>query len=286
MMAQAMTNLIPPLNEQETLDLVSIHSVAGSDISTLLDAIPPFRAPHYNISQAGLIGGGSRIKPGEITLAHKGILFLDEFPEFSRPSIEALRLPLESGEVVISRAIGTCKFPAKFQLVVAMNPCPCGLFGYSEKCKCSAVEINKYQKKISAAILDRIDLHVGMEPIDASDLLNQKIEISNKDYTQEVIRVRQESYARFNSICAQIDTQKIYSSISIDLEAKKFLIHTSGKFNLSARAINKLIKVATTISILNFHSSIRPEDIAEALSFRIRVGSDYTNEQLTCALQI
>jgi magnesium chelatase family protein len=158
--------------------------------------------------------------------------------------------------------------------VVAMNPCPCGLFGYSEKCKCSAVEINKYQKKISAAILDRIDLHVGMEPIDASDLLNQKIEISNKDYTQEVIRVRQESYARFNS------------SISIDLEAKKFLIHTSGKFNLSARAINKLIKVATTISILNFHSSIRPEDIAEALSFRIRVGSDYTNEQLTCALQI
>ena len=286
MMAQAMTNLIPSLCESERLDLVSIHSVAGCDISNLLEAVPPFRSPHYNISQAGLIGGGSKIKPGEITLAHKGILFLDEFPEFSRSAIESLRLPLESGEVVISRAVGSHRFPAKFQLVVAMNPCPCGLFGYSEKCKCSAVEIDKYQKKISAAILDRIDLHVGMQPIEASDLFNQKTLKSTNDYNQEINRVRKESLKRFDSICAEINPQKIYSSIPMNFQAKNFLIHTAGKFHLSARAINKLIKVATTISMLNCHDSIEPEDIAEALSFRIRVGNDNSNQTVTYASEI
>lgn len=279
MLAQALKSILPPLTESEAIEVTTIFSVTG--LTDTLITSRPFRSPHHTTSQAGLIGGGSQLKPGEISLAHRGVLFLDEFPEFTRSSLEALRQPMEDGKVLISRAIGSITYPASFTLVAAANPCHCGYYGSTKKaCICNAHNLEKYQKKISGPILDRIDIHLRVQELELKKITQntQSNQITSQSICLQVIKARQLQAQRFTNskylTNSQMSSKAIKKYCQIDKEAQDFLTLAAERMNLSARGYFKMIKVAQTIADLTGVKQINKQHIAEALQYRANIDVD------------
>lgn len=278
MLARALPGILPPLSAEESLEVTKLYSLAGqiSPASSLIKT-PPFRDPHHTISQVGLVGGGSRPRPGEISLAHRGVLFLDEFNEFSRSAIEALRQPLEDGYLTISRSQERVKYPARFMLVASVNPCPCGYLNHPRKqCLCSPGQIRKYQRKISGPILDRIDLHIEVPAVELKELKeNQKasrfLESSQK-IRERILRAREIQRRRFSGqgifTNAEMKNFQIKKYCPLSKESERILQEAGSKFQLSARAYLKIIKVARTIADLAGASQIETSHLAEAFQYR------------------
>ena len=275
MLAKAFSHILPPLSYEEILEITSIHSVAGilkKDIITK----SPVRNPHHTASYVSIVGGGTTPKPGEVTLAHKGVLFLDEFPEFERKVIETLREPLEEGEISISRARGTHTFPANFILIAAMNPCPCGNLGSKTKdCICKPMDLARYQRKISGPIVDRIDMWVEVSQIDYEKLSDTKTVTSESaGIKSRVIQAREIQKTRFAKAERKIKTNSemgakdIGELIRLDEKVRELLNTSAKKLNLSARAYHRVVKLARTIADLESSKEISASHILEALQYR------------------
>jgi len=281
MLARALPGVLPTLSEEEALEVTKIYSAAGRiPAGGSLIQTPPFRSPHHTASLVGLIGGGVRPQPGEISLAHRGVLFLDEFNEFPRSVLEAMRQPLEDGYLTISRSKERVRYPARFMLVASANPCPCGYLNHPKKqCLCSARVIRKYQKRISGPILDRIDLHVDVPPVDLEELAeNQKASQfleSSKIIRERVVRARKIQNLRFigDSIYtnAEMKNPQIKKYCKLSKEVEQILQQASAKFQLSARSYLKMIKVARTIADLEGTPEIEVSHMAEALQYRSKI---------------
>lgn len=280
MLARAMVGILPNLTEKESLEVTKIYSLTGNiPPGGSLIRQRPFRAPHHTTSQIGLIGGGSNPRPGEISLAHRGVLFLDEFPELNRGTIEALRQPMEDGIINISRAAGSITFPAQFMLVAAANPCPCGHLGDPKKeCKCSAHQILNYQKKLSGPIMDRIDLHLTVPAVDVNNLMIDKEKASGeksmeiKKRVNGARKIQSERFKNLNHIHSNSDMKNKHLKEFANLTggANLLLKQAVNKFNLSARVYFRLIKVARTIADLDKSGEIQENHIAEALQYRVK----------------
>lgn len=274
MLAKALAHILPPLSFEELLEVTEIHSIAGA-LQDELVFERPFRSPHHTSSNVALIGGGSNPRPGEITLAHKGVLFLDEFPEFDNKTIEGLREPLEERVVSVSRAKGTVKFPAHFILVAAMNPCPCGNFGIKGKpCICSALQIERYRRKISGPIIDRIDIWTEVAKVDHERLMEHREKSESLPARDRVGRARERQLERFRKAGRQISTNSemnardIASILEVSDEVKDILNRSARSLDLSARSYHKLIKLARTIADLEGAPQISCDNILEAISYR------------------
>jgi magnesium chelatase family protein len=280
MLARAIPGILPNLTEKESLEVTKIYSITGNiPPGGSLIRQRPFRSPHHTTSQVGLIGGGSNPRPGEISLAHRGVLFLDEFPEFTRNSLEALRQPLEDGLVTISRAAGSMTFPAQFMLIAAANPCPCGYLGDPKKeCKCSSFQVLNYRKKLSGPIMDRIDLHLTVPAVDVNHLMIGKDENHNeksetiKKRVVSARKIQSERFKKLDHIHSNSDMKNRHLKDFANLtgEANLLLKQAVNKFNLSARVYFRLIKVARTIADLDKSSEIKENHIAEALQYRVK----------------
>ncbi len=272
LLAKSLISILPPLSEQEIFEVTKIYSVCGllPEEKPLISQ-RPFRAPHHSISEAALIGGGNPLKPGEITLAHRGILFLDEFPEFHRDVLESLRQPLEEGEIVVSRTKQSAKFPAKFTLVAAANPCPCGFFGDPERnCRCLPSQVRMYQRKLSGPIVDRIDLFVQVPRVEFEKLKSEESSIETQKIRERVILAREIQKKRFSSekTNSQMSLKEIARFCKVDLKSEEILKKAVNSGMLSARGYHKVLKVARTIADLEGKEQIKLEHILEALSFR------------------
>lgn len=253
MLASRLPGILPPMSEEEALEVSAVHSICGKMFDMKCWRQRPFRAPHHTASSVALVGGSNPPHPGEISLSHNGVLFLDELPEFSRHVLEALREPLESGYVVISRAGNQAKFPAKFQLVVAMNPCPCGNAGNSRTpCRCSQDQIQRYQSRISGPLLDRIDLHIAVPMLPQKILLQtEKTDVIHSvDIQKQVIKSRMKQIQRANKTNSQLNNTEIQKYCRLGTREVDFLTKAMEKFNLSARAYQRVLRVARTIADL------------------------------------
>ncbi|MFZ5802096.1 MAG: YifB family Mg chelatase-like AAA ATPase [Candidatus Omnitrophota bacterium] len=275
MLAKRIPTILPPLAPEEALEITKVYSVAGLlGESEALITRRPFRAPHYSISPVALTGGGSWPKPGEISLAHRGVLFLDEFPEFRRDVLESLRSPLEDGEITIARAKGHLTFPAKIMLAAAMNPCPCGYLSDPRRaCRCSLGDIRKYQMKVSGPVLDRIDLHIEVPAISYRHLSGEGGEEASRAIRQRVTECRRIQAERFRAspavrTNARMKPSEMHSLARASAEAGKLLEKAMKELRLSARAYFKILKIARTISDLAGSEQIQSEHIAEAIQYR------------------
>ena len=268
LLASRLPGLLPPLDEQEALEVAAIHSVASH---TPLSAWPqrPFRTPHHSASGPALVGGGSRPQPGEITLAHHGVLFLDELPEFDRKVLEVLREPLESGQIVIARARDKVRFPARFQLVAAMNPCPCGHLGDpSGRCRCSTEQIQRYRGKLSGPLLDRIDLHLSV-PRETTRLdANAEPGPNSTELAAQVVQARQQQLARQGCANAHLDLNGVQQHCSLQGEDRQWLENACERLGLSLRAAHRVLKVARTLADLDSAVHISRSHLGEALQYR------------------
>ncbi len=275
LLARAVPGILPQMNIDEALEVTRIYSVADMlPGQTPLVRQRPFRAPHYTISHAGLIGGGSFPRPGEISLAHRGVLFLDELPEFGKV-LETLRQPLEDRTVTVSRASGAMTFPANFMLIAASNPCPCGYFGDPVKpCTCSHASISKYQQRISGPLLDRIDIHVEVPRVEYEKLSEDRRGETSEKIRARVQAARDRQAARFNDselICnADMGTGEVQKYARPDAEGESLLRSAMQQLQLSARAYHRVLKLSRTIADLEASADIRPHHIAEALQYRAR----------------
>lgn len=273
MLAKAFASILPALNYEEMLEATSIHSVAGILESDVI-LYPPFRAPHHTSSYVSVVGGGTNLKPGEATLAHKGVLFLDEFPEFDRRVIESLREPLEENKIRVSRAKGSAVFPADFILVAAMNPCPCGNFGSEKICTCSPMMIQRYGRKISGPIMDRIDMFVEVSEIPHSLLQSGKLEESSDTIRKKVENARKFQKERSLKLKlkyetnSHIEAKDINKAVSLDENAKKILTQSAEKLGLSPRAYHRVMRLSRTIADLSGSENVLPEHVLEAVGFR------------------
>ncbi len=269
MLAKAFAGILPSLSFDEALEVTSIHSIAGS-LNDVFITNPPIRSPHHTASYVSLVGGGTYPKPGEVTLAHKGVLFMDEFPEFDKKVINALRQPLEDAVVTISRAKGSAKFPSQFILIAALNPCPCGYLG-TNKCKCSIHEISRYKQKISGPIMDRIDMWIEVGQVSHEKLLREDGVNSKPDQTTKarrmvsIARKEQRNRGKQN---AQMDNRDLSKYAKLSKEAEQILNLSAKKQDLSPRAYHRVIKLARTIADLEQAQDITPNHILEALSYR------------------
>ncbi len=275
MLAKRLPTILPPLSLLEALETTKIHSVGGKLSSeTSLISARPFRAPHHTISDVALVGGGAFPQPGEISLAHNGVLFLDELPEFKRTVLEVLRQPLEDRRISISRAKFTVEYPASFMLVASMNPCPCGYYNHPEKdCVCSPGVVQKYLSKISGPLLDRIDLHVEVTPVSFNELSNIKVGESSNDIRERVITARKIQEKRFAATegihsNAQVSPKMLKKICEIDQAGKDLLKKAMDKLGLSARAYDRILKVARTIADLEGTENIQTNHLAEAIQYR------------------
>ena len=275
MLAKRMFSILPPLSLEEALETTKIHSVAGKlGSNTSLITQRPFRSPHHTISDVALVGGGSYPQPGEISLAHNGVLFLDELPEFKRSVLEVLRQPLEDRIITISRSKFTVQYPASFMLIAAMNPCPCGYYNHPTKsCVCSIGEIKRYMNKISGPLLDRFDLHIEVIPVSFDDLAKKSLSEKSKEIRKRVIKARKRQQKRFASspkihYNAQMDSKLIRQFCEIDETSSNLLKSAVEKLKLSARAYDRILKVARTIADLEGSYKIEPYHIAEAIQYR------------------
>lgn len=274
MLARRLPSILPPMSPGEALEVTKIYSVAG-----LLGSEPgivqarPFRFPHHTISQVALVGGGSAIKPGEISLAHHGVLFLDELPEFTRSAIEVMRQPLEEGIVTIARAAGTFTYPARFMLVASMNPCPCGYRGTrSTECRCDDAAVAKYVAKLSGPLLDRIDLQIEIARVPFDEMARTEHAERSAAIRQRVIAARERQRARFKDTpitCnAEIPGSAVRTYCRLDQHAMELLAHASARRQFSARALDRIARAARTIADLAGSEAIATEHVAEAIQYR------------------
>jgi magnesium chelatase family protein len=275
MLAKRLPTILPPLSLHEALETTKIHSVAGKlpENATLI-AKRPFRSPHHTVSDAALVGGGGIPQPGEISLAHNGVLFLDELPEFKRTVLEVMRQPMEERRVTISRSKMAIDFPASFMLIASMNPCPCGFYNHPEKeCTCPPGAVQKYLNKVSGPLLDRIDLHVEVTPVPFSELSSQKDGENSSAIRDRVIKAREKQALRFTEhpgtyANAQMSSKLLKEICVINSVSQNLLKTAMEKLNLSARAYDRILKVSRTIADLADSDDIKPEHLAEAIQYR------------------
>jgi magnesium chelatase family protein len=273
MLAKRLPTVLPPLEFEEAIEITKIHSVAGLTGTSGLIVERPFKAPHHTVSQAGLIGGGSIPKPGEVSLSHLGVLFLDELPEFDRSVLEVLRQPMEDKNVTISRAATSLTFPANFTLVASMNPCPCGYFGSSRECKCSPMQIQRYVGKISGPLMDRIDIHIDVPAVKFNELRGRSPDGDSSEMIRErVMRARDVQLARFGSngvySNSAMSPKQIRTFCALDAQSEELLEKAMQRQGLSARAHDRILKVSRTIADLDHSENIQPTHIGEAINYR------------------
>ena len=274
MLAKAATNLLPDMSAEEKVSITKIHSIAGNSNDIVYRR--PFRSPHHTASMASIVGGGNKPKPGEISLAHYGVLFLDELPEYPRSVLESLRQPLEDKIVTVSRTNYKATYPADFMMIATMNPCPCGFLGDAEKeCTCSAIQILNYQKKLSGPLLDRIDIVLPVSKVSNDDLLKQSV-TSNAEHLEarkSIETARKSQFLRYKSDSkynSSLSSNEVSRVLKITEAAQKLLSSASDKLNLSARAYFKMIKVARTIADIDGDGIVDAKHISEALQYRKR----------------
>ncbi|MEI8175047.1 MAG: YifB family Mg chelatase-like AAA ATPase [bacterium] len=279
MLARVFSNLLPDLSNEEVLEITGIHSVAGATRGELV-CFPPFRSPHHTSSYVSLIGGGTYPKPGEVTLAHRGVLFLDEFPEFEKRVIESLRQPLEDNIVSISRARGSAIFPSNFILVAAMNPCPCGNAGNKQRaCICKPSDLDRYKRKLSGPIMDRIDLWVSVGNVDYKKLGGEGTGEKSEKIKERVQRAREIQKNRFKKLGREISTNSemsvkdLGSIVKLDGKVRDLLDDSAEHLALSARAYHRVIKIARTIADLENSEDVKENHILEAIQYRPKVNN-------------
>ena len=282
MLARALPGILPGLNEEESLDVTRIYSLTGNiPPGGSLIKVRPFRSAHHTTSRVGLIGGGSDPHPGEISLAHHGVLFLDELPEFPRSSLEALRQPMEDGTINISRSAGSSSFPAQFMLVAAANPCPCGYLGEPKReCRCSSRQILRYQSRLSGPLMDRIDLHINVPAVETEKLIESRSKENlsrgedSASIRKRVLRARTIQNKRFSGLGIQVNAKMRNKEVKkfciLSPQVQLILKQAVNSFRLSARAYFRVIKVSRTIADLAGSGEIKPEHVAEALQYRAR----------------
>lgn len=279
MLASRISSILPPLAQDEMLEAAVVHSVAGEDIGAVLSGVRPFRHPHHSATCAGLVGGGNPIRPGEISLAHQGVLFLDELPEFKSQVLQSLRQPMESGQVCLTRADGNVVFPARFMLVAASNPCPCGYLGDEEHaCTCTLPQIRTYQGRIGGPLMDRIDLQLDVQRLDPSSVLSSGAGTSSDTLREGVMRAR--AFAAWR--CERKgpparkrqprSPQEIIESCQLADEARAFAVSMAQAYSMSGRALVSALNVSRTIADLSECETVGVDHLAEALGFRLRSG--------------
>jgi magnesium chelatase family protein len=275
MLAKRIPTILPPMSLDEAIETTRVHSVAGIlEDSRGLVGTRPFRSPHHTISDAGLIGGGAMPRPGEVSLSHNGVLFLDELPEFQRNVLEVLRQPLEEGSVTIARAALSVTFPARFMLAAAMNPCPCGFFGDpTRECHCTPAQIQRYVSKISGPLLDRMDIHIEVPAVKYKELRGESSAEDSAAVRERVVRARVRQAARFAHekriyANAQMPPKLIRKHCAISADGEKLLETAVTRLGLSARAHDRILKVARTIADLDASDGIEPRHLSEAIQYR------------------
>ena len=274
LLARTLPSILPELTENEALEVTKIYSISGRlPVGESMIKVRPFRSPHHTTSRIGLIGGGSQPRPGEISLAHRGVLFLDEFPEFPRSVLEALRQPLEDGVVTVSRAMGQAEFPAKFMLLAASNPCPCGHLGNPKKeCQCHPGQISRYRKRISGPIIDRIDLHLEVPAVAVEKLVGESHAESSASIRRRVQKARNKQVKRLEKaglVCnAEMTNRQVKEFCPLTAECLQLLRRAASQLGLSARSYYKMIKTGRTIADLAGEQNITTDHLAEALQYR------------------
>ncbi|KKS14291.1 magnesium chelatase [Candidatus Daviesbacteria bacterium RIFOXYD1_FULL_41_10] len=276
LLARAFPSILPPLTKEEALEVTRIYSICGSlSPGEAIVTTRPFRSPHHTASYVGMIGGGNNIKPGEVSMAHRGVLFMDELPEFPRQVLEALRQPLEDRKVTISRASGSLTFPSQFILLAAHNPCPCGFLGSPNKnCVCMPGQISRYKKRMSGPLLDRIDIHLDVPYVDVEKLTGEKVPEDSKTVRERVKKARELQYKRFQGsgilTNSEMKSAQIKQFCQITQDAMDLLKMAISQMNLSARGYHRVLKLSRTIADLADQENILSEHIAEALTYRAR----------------
>ncbi len=273
MLASRLPSILPPLEEHEALEAALVHSVAGEDVGRLLGGERPFRSPHHSATTAGLVGGGSPPRPGEISLAHRGVLFLDELPEFKPSVLQGIRQPLESGRVTVTRADGNVTFPARFMLVAAANPCPCGYYGDAERdCTCTSAQVSAYQNRVGGPLVDRIDLHIDVGRTRPRDVLGTGGGTSSDDMRAAVMAARE--YASWRRARAEDDgsAEALVRSCALAPDDEGFFEEAARAARMSGRAIMRTLAVARTVADMDETASVGRGHLCEALAFRLREG--------------
>ena len=273
MIAKRIPTILPDLSFEECLEITKIHSISGnlSEKNPIINT-RPFRSPHHTISSVSLVGGGRYPKPGEISLAHYGVLFLDELPEFNRSTLEVLRGPLEDGEITIGRSAQVLTYPSKFMLVASMNPCPCGFFGSNKECRCNEDEIKRYLGRISGPLMDRIDIQVEVNSVKYDNLNSEKAEESSEKIRERVNKARKIQKQRYDGIGIYSNSGLTPSLLEkfckLDKSGKVILKNAFEKLGLSARAYSRILKVARTIADLDESHNIKEKHLLEATQYR------------------